>query len=197
MSQAEIVGLLLTVALMALAAGALVAGVAYRIAAHNARQRVDLTEAYVQWLAARRTLTRVTLSFVAAFRALASTDRTSSNRSLRQEESQRARADWSLAMRSLEDAHTRLCVCDEDDSIARRLQQFAVITPEQIRNAINGDAEVRGRFAAELADTDRRAMAFVRIQLHGRRVRHGSLGKVSERVAAWAGFVGRSRNRRS
>lgn len=192
MSQAEIVGLLLTVALMALAAGALVASVAYRFAVRDARQRVDLTEAYVQWLAARRTLTRVTLSFVAAFRALAVTDRASLNRSLREEESQRARADWSSAMRSLEEAHTRLCVCDEDDGMAQRLTRFAVVTPEQIRKAISGDADIRERMAGELADADRRAMAFVRIQLHRRRARHGMVRMTLDRIGVWAGSVGRS-----
>ena len=70
--------------------------------------RVCRRDTIAQWLAARMMLGRASLSFVAAFRSLAAEGRESRYFSLRQDESQRARAQWCAAAETLDLAEAKL-----------------------------------------------------------------------------------------
>ena len=116
-------------------------------------------DAIAQWLAARITLGRASLSFVAAFRSLAAERRESRYFSLRQDESQRARARWCLAAESLDLAEAKLRVGTPSPGFSKRLDGFARQSVESLRAAIDGDDVAVDRFMQAVLDVERRAIA--------------------------------------
>ncbi len=108
MSSEEVVGLMLTVALLSATAGTAVTAAVILRRSGMSQWRMRRVDAYARWLAAWMTLSRVSASFVAAFRALATERRDSEYFALRRHEAQRARAAWSDAMRELDRAEAAL-----------------------------------------------------------------------------------------
>jgi hypothetical protein len=162
MSTGEIVGSLLAVAVFAASGGAALAAVIAARRDRLAELRMRRHEAYAAWLAARWTLTRASLSFVAAFRTLAAKARRPDLETLRHEEAQRTRSAWSDAMRELDRAQAALITWSDDPSIDRQLMRFATATPEMLREAINGTAQNVAQLAHKLRQEDERAAQFVR-----------------------------------
>lgn len=161
MSSGELIGLLATVVLLAVVAGAAaMAAVAARPGwATNARtRRID---AYAQWLAAHKTLARASTSFVAALRALAAEHRDARYFSLRRDEAQRARAAWCDAMRELDRAEASLVAWVADPSIHKQLARFQRARPAALRGAIDGDQADVERLSHELHGADELAAEFV------------------------------------
>ncbi|MGB2985586.1 MAG: hypothetical protein WBE26_06855 [Phycisphaerae bacterium] len=161
MSQGEIVGLLLTVALLAAIVGAVLTAVAALRRDRAAELRTRQIDAYAQWLAARMTLSRASVSFVVAFRALAAQRRDSDYFLLRRDEAQRARADWCDARRELDRAEAVLVAWSDDPSIRKQLARFDLVAPDVLRLAINSDQGDVDRLAQRLHDADQRAAEFV------------------------------------
>lgn len=162
MSTDEIVGLILTTALFSGVGGvvltAMIAAGRDRMAGIRAR-RMD---AYARWLAARWTLTRASISFVAAFRALAAENRKSDYFGLRRHEAQRARSAWCDAIQELDCAEAALVTWSADPSIREHLAQFQAVPPDTLREAINSTQEDVDRLSQRLREADGHAAEFVR-----------------------------------
>ena len=161
MSNGEMVGLVLAVALFSASAGAVVAGVIAARRDRFAELRMRRTDAYALWLGARRTLTRASLSFVAAFRAVAAQTRRKDVETLRHEEAQRTRTAWFEAMRELDQAEAGLVVWSDDPSVRRHLDRFPPVKPEMLREAIDGSVKTVAQLARLLREDDDRAVQFV------------------------------------
>jgi len=157
MSTGELVGLLSTALLAGLLIGA---GAVRSSAARRARieqSRRDRLDAYAGWLAARRSLSRASISLVAAFRALAAERPDAPLFSLRTAEAQRCRAAWCNGVRDLDLAEAALLV---------RCRTWRVTLDragaDVLQAAIDGsDAEVRA-LVASLQAADRQVEETVR-----------------------------------
>lgn len=161
MSDGDIVGLVLAVALFSASAGAVVAGVIAARRDRIAELRMRRANAYALWLGARLTLTRASLSFVAAFRAVTAQTRRKDVATLRHEEAQRTRAAWFEAMRELDHAEAGLVVWSGDPSVRRHLERFPPVKPEKLREAIDGSVNTVAQLARVLREDDDRAAQFV------------------------------------
>ena len=110
MSSGEVVGLLLTVMLLGVAASGAVAWLIWHRSSRLRESHVRRIDASAEWLAARVTLTRTSISFVTAFRELAAAHGNADAIALRRDEAQRARAAWCDARRELDRAEGRIKV---------------------------------------------------------------------------------------
>ncbi len=161
MSQAELAGLMLTVALFAAAIGAAFGVVLARQRSARADGCRSLREAYSRWLAARWALNRASVSFVAAFRALAAERPDSPNHALREQEAQRVRARWCQAMDELDNAEAAICVLENDRPAAGMPRPDA----DELRVVIHGDAAAFESFRERLRREDSLAEEHVRAML--------------------------------
>ena len=162
MSWDETIGLMLSVALLSGVVGAaLAAGFVRRREAREA-DRAREADAYVRWLAARLTLSRASVSFVAAFRALAAERRESAYFSLRSEEAQRARAFLCEAASALDLAEATLITTISDPNLQTQIASFERCTAEALRTAINGDQATVDALVQQLRAADQRAVELVR-----------------------------------
>ncbi|MFH1111241.1 MAG: hypothetical protein V1790_18895 [Planctomycetota bacterium] len=162
MSWDETVGLMLSVALLSGVIGAaLAAGFVRRREAREA-DRARAVEAYARWLAARLTLSRASLSFVAAFRALAAERRESTYFPLRTEEAQRARALWCETSRDLDLAEATLMTMISDSGFQAQMAASERVSAEVLRTAINGAPATFDGLVQQLRAADQRAVEFAR-----------------------------------
>ena len=162
MSWDETVGLMLSVALLSGVVGAaLAAGFVRRREAREA-DHARAVEAYARWLAARLTLSRTSLSFVAAFRALAAERRESTYFPLRTKEAQRARALWCETSRDLDLAEATLLTTISDSGFPAQLGALERVSAEVLRAAINGDPAAFDGLVQQLRAADQRAVEFAR-----------------------------------
>ena len=162
MSTGEVAGLMLTIGLLGVMAGAVVAALLISRSARIHERDNQRANAYAQWLAARMTLSRASASFVTAFRALAAEPRQSDYFALRQDEAQRARVAWCDAMHAVDQAEAMLVVWSDDPLIQPRLAAFPRIRPERLRTAINGDPREVDRLIWQDREAVERAATFVR-----------------------------------
>ena len=162
MSQAELVGLMLTAAVLAAGLGA-VAGILLA-KSRSARAQVlgELTKAYSRWLAARWRLSRTSISFVAAFRALEAERAESSNYRLREREAQRARARWSHAVDELDGAEAEISARAFGVEPPPRTSPM---DPDELRAAIQGDGSAFRALRLRLQWEDAQAAERVRVTL--------------------------------
>lgn len=161
MSTGEILGIVACGILVGAAVGAAVAALilARRERRHDREQRI--TDAYARWLAGRLTLSRASLSFVAAFRSLAAERPDSVYFQLRTDEVQRARADYCDAMRELDRAEADLIAWNNHSHMRDQLGRFRRVGAGELRTAINGTAAEVNRLRAVLREADVAAVAFV------------------------------------
>ena len=121
--------------------------------------RAARRDAIARWLGARITLGRASVSFVAAFRSLATERPESRYVSLRQEESQRVRAQWCRAAESLDLAEATLRVWLRSPEFQERLDGFERTSVESLRAAIDGDEVAVDRLVQAVLDAEREAIA--------------------------------------
>ncbi len=162
MQPVELVGLVISVALAGLAVGVAATLLIAARKDRNAELHICRTDAHAQWLAAHTTLTRVSMSFVAAFRALAAEGEDSKYYGLRQDEAQRSRSDWCDAMRALDRADAALVAWSTNPDIRTKLDGFERVTAEALRAAIDGGEKDVDELARRLYRTDELASTFVR-----------------------------------
>lgn len=188
MSSAEIVGLALTVALLGAVVGAIVTAVAgvYRQRCGSSRR---LLEGYAAWLAARKTHTRTSLSFVAAFRALAMEDRASDYFLLRRDEAQRARSIWCNALSELDRAESALLTMVAEGSVLAAIRRFPRVTPHQLREAIDGELAASDSLRAAVRRLDDRATDFVIARTHAPETRELPLTLLAGRALAFMATI--------
>lgn len=138
MSAAELIGLIITAGLLG---GAITAAVTLTLAIKRGQSespRPNPNDAYEQWLGARLTLSRVSISFVMAFRSLARESKESPYHELRTQEAQRARNQWSQAKTQCERALTAVIVQHSDPDIVSAIQAMDTVDAGELRSAING-----------------------------------------------------------
>ena len=162
MSLGEIVGLMLSVALLSGVVGAALAAALMRKREACEADHARAAEACVRWLAARLTLSRASVSFIAAFRALAAERRDSAYFPLRVEEAQRSRALWSEASGDLDLAEATLIAGIHDPATQQRLAGFDRVAAEALRSAVHGDQAAAEALVQQLRTADHRAIDFVR-----------------------------------
>lgn len=158
MSVGEIVGLCLSVALLAGAVGAC-AGVI--LARGRTEARVSGRErrvAVARWIAARKSMSRAASSFVTSFRALALEAPDSANRSLREQEAQRCRAAWCAACSELEQVEAELNVLHGLELSSFSASTNVATDVTALRTAIDGDAASVKAFMVGLGELNRSAM---------------------------------------
>jgi hypothetical protein len=162
MSWDETVGLMLSVALLSGVVGAALAAGFVRRREGREADHARAVEAYARWLAARLTLSRASLSFVAAFRALAAERRESTFFPLRTEEAQRARALWCETSRDLDLAEATLLTTISDSGFPAQIGALERVSAEVLRAAINGDPAAFDGLVQQLRAADQRAVEFAR-----------------------------------
>ncbi|MBU0716679.1 MAG: hypothetical protein KJ749_00385 [Planctomycetes bacterium] len=161
MSTGELIGLSLTAGLLAGAiSAAAVAWVVLRQQSARETRSIRI-DAYSRWLAGCLTLSRASVSFIAAFRALGAEPRSSAYFSLRAEEAQRARAYWGDAMRELDVAEAALLVWDQSPSLPAELARFPRVEARELRVTIDGDETDMDEFAQKMRAADEAAVRFV------------------------------------
>ncbi|MBI4718194.1 MAG: hypothetical protein HY763_10345 [Planctomycetes bacterium] len=185
MIAAGLGGMLLGVALAALARGR---------ERQHARRRME--HLCAQWLAARRTLGRASLSLVSAMRSLAAEAPDSPWQALRVAEAQRARADWCDALIRLDAAEAEWLAWSASRGDPRLALGEDPVGSGAVRVAIDGDASDVERLVEALREADRQAAQRVVELLAGRggRLANSWLGRrvselasVSRRiVTGWA-----------
>lgn len=121
--------------------------------------RAARRDAIARWLGARITLGRASVSFVAAFRSLAAERPESRYFGLRQEESQRVRAQWCRTAESLDLAEAMLRVWLRSPEFQERLDGFKQTSVESLRAAIDGDEVAVDRLVQAVLNAEREAIA--------------------------------------
>lgn len=121
--------------------------------------RAARRDAIAGWLGARLTLGRASVSFVAAFRSLAAERPQSRYTGLRQEESQRARAQWCRAAESLDLAEATLRVWLRSPEFQEGLDGFERASVKSLRAAIDGDEIAVDRLLQAVLNAEREAIA--------------------------------------
>lgn len=169
MSTGELVGLVATALLLGLLIGgsAVLASAPRRI--QRERRRTARLGAYAQWLAARRSLTRASISLVAAFRSLAAEQAHSRFFGLRAAEAQRARSDWCDRVRDLDGAEAALLVHGDVPNSNPAWCLLNRVDADALQAAIDGtDHQVRSLIST-LLRTDREAEEIVHLIVEGER----------------------------
>ncbi|UCE58645.1 MAG: hypothetical protein JSU63_14520 [Phycisphaerales bacterium] len=158
MSAGEIAGLVILSALL----GAGVAGliIALRVSQQSGDREAQQIEAYARWLAACLAVSRASLSFVAAFRALAAERRESAYFELRKDEAQRARAHWCDVLGELDRAEAVLRVWHAARPGHYRCAEFHRVRPDVLRSVINGTQGDFDRLSEMLRNADKLAVEF-------------------------------------
>jgi len=162
MQPAEIAGLVISVAFAGLAIGVAVTLLIVVRKDRNAELHIRRTDACGQWLAARTILTRASISFVAAFRAMAAESEDSKYYGLRQDEAQRVRSDWCEAMREVDRCEAALVAWSLDPNIRSKLDRFERVSADALRSAVDGSEVELAEFKKRLHHLDNRAVEFVR-----------------------------------
>lgn len=185
MSIGEVVGLLLTATTLAAVTGACF----YNLAAQR-RRRVD--ESWIRrrddrahWLGAQRTLCRASLSFVAAFRALAKEPRESRYFTLRLAEAQRARQSWCAAMSELDRAEAGLLTWSDDPDVRKLIDDVGRVTPAALRLAINGDDGGVRELREALENRVEKAHGWVQSAMRDTRPERTRIGETIERCTGY------------
>ena len=162
MSAGEVAGIAALAGLCGVVAGAAITVLVTSRALHGTERRGQRIDVYTRWLGARLTASRTSLSFVAAFRALAAERRDSIYFALRTNEAQRARACWCDAIQQLDLAEAALIAFGTTGPAHNPRDKFSRIGPGALRRAINGDEIDVDRLAQDLHRADRAAIDFVR-----------------------------------
>lgn len=190
MTVGEVVGLAVVALLLGASAGV---GVGMLLMARLMRSRHgerSSSDAYAKWLAARFTHSRASVSFVAAFRALASEAGDAPNLQLRIEEAQRARADWIESVRLLDRADSLVIASTLDPALPGRLRAFRPVGVGELRAAIDGPMIVVDRFRRTLREADEAAIDFMLSELSNGSWHSGMRQVVSAGVLRGASRVG-------
>ncbi|MFQ5591637.1 MAG: hypothetical protein ACE5HE_10775 [Phycisphaerae bacterium] len=169
MSAREVAGLAALAGLAGVLLGATVAVVVTSRTHYYTREQTRRTQVYTRWLAARLTVSRASLSFVAAFRSLAAEHSDSTYFVLRVNEAQRARAYWCRAMQMLELAEAALITHTADDAQYDPHLELSEVSASSLRRAIHGNAEDVQALARRLHAADRSAIHRVRQAVNARR----------------------------
>lgn len=159
MAEGQAIGIVISVGVLGGVIGAVLTALYCTFRSRAGEVRAARRDAIAGWLGARMTLGRASVSFVAAFRSLAAERPQSRYVGLRQEESQRARAQWCRAAESLDLADATLRVWLRSPEFQERLDGFERASVESLRAAIDGDEVAVDRLAEAVLNAEREAIA--------------------------------------
>lgn len=162
-------------------AGVILVGAAFAVTRSVITHQSARREAHIRWLTARLSMSRASIAFVTAFRALdqctredaitpAAPSRTAPGAYLRVEEAQRARACWHEARHEMDGAQAAMLVYARDIDAWKALRDFDRIEATEISKAIRGDASAIACFTARLHRLDEEAVTFVHRKTSGGRI---------------------------
>ena len=180
MAQAEIVGLVLTAALLGAVVGVGLAIALLRRGSSASALRAKQVEAYADWLAARLILPRVSLAYVEALRALKGSVKDAGAVTLRRDEAHRARTAFHEATVRLDRAVAGLVVWSDADDVFDRVRELDRLSSQGLRAAIDGDERAMDVLTQRTDESDRAAVALVRRSTGKLRAPHN---------AAWSGLA--------
>lgn len=166
MSAGELIGLIITVGLLCGAITAFVIVILTVKQSHSGSPRPELLDACERWLGAKFTLSRVSLSFVMAFRSLAKESKESPYHSLRTQEAQRTREQWSQAKTKYERTLAAVIVRSRDPNIAATFKSMDIVNAGDLRQAINGSPVAVQRLRHHLNQQEQNAIRWVQ-QING------------------------------
>ncbi|MCH8242774.1 MAG: hypothetical protein IH897_09215 [Planctomycetes bacterium] len=159
MAEGQTIGIVISAGVLGGMIGAVLTALYCTFRSRAGEVRAARRDAIAGWLGARMTLGRASVSFVAAFRSLAAERPQSRYTGLRQEESQRARAQWCRAAESLDLAEARLRVWLRSPEFQERLDGFERTSVESLRAAIDGDEVAVDRVLQAVLNAEREAIA--------------------------------------
>ncbi|MFQ5494686.1 MAG: hypothetical protein ACE5EX_04835 [Phycisphaerae bacterium] len=197
MSVSEVAGLVLTAGLLGAAVGIAVAAALIGHRHHLDRLESQRRQSLAGWLAARLTLNRASLSFAAAYRALAAERSGLEAVALRREEVQRARAAWCDALCDYDRAKAALLVWNHGNGLWEKLTALERHLPDAIQAALCGEPADLERLAARLRRLDVSSAGVVRSTLANHRTRSvhwpTPLARMADSFTGIMHRVGRSR----
>lgn len=161
MSEAEIVGLVLTAALLSATAGIGLALVLHARVSSASSRRVRQMDAHADWLAARLSLTRISLDYVHALRALKASVRAAGAVALRRDEAHHARTAFHESTVRLDRAVSGLVVWSDEPDVFDRVRELERLSSEGLRAAIDGDDHGVEDFIRQVQEVDRQAVELV------------------------------------
>ncbi len=164
--------------------------VVYRKTNRN-RQLNAIRRRWSRWLAARRTMSRATVSLVAAFRALRRDQPGEVSRSWRYDEAQRARAYWHDALREHERAEADLEVGHWLANVDTHFISPRHPASDGFRAAITGSPDDTNALLLRVQAVDHEASAFAmaNIQRELTKQRSNFQNPLSRFVVRWARFM--------
>ncbi len=192
MSSGELVGLVLTVVLIAGSLGAAIGMCLGRQRAEKTRGGARFAAAWARWLAARWALSRASRSLVVAFRALAGERSDSPTYRLREREAQRTRGHWSRAVDAVARSEAMLLVLNPEPHMASRVTELGRVGVDALRVAVEGTPADAKAFFGLLEGCDREAREFVRSLVSAAQSRHRPWPRwVSQSICAVERIVNR------
>ncbi len=159
MAEGQTIGIVISAGVLGGMIGAALTALYCALRSRAGEVRAARRDAIARWLGARITLGRASVSFVAAFRSLAAERPESRYIGLRQEESQRVRAQWCRAAESLDLADATLRVWLQSSEFQERLGGFEQTSVESLRAAIDGDEVAVDRLLQAVLNAEREAIA--------------------------------------
>lgn len=189
MSIGEVVGLLLTATVLAAVTGACF----YQLTARR-RRRADESwirrrDAYAHWLGIHMALSNASLSFVAAFRALAKEPGESRYFTLRLQEAQRARQAWCTAMSEMDRVEAMLVVWSDDADVRKKIGELGRVTPVALRRAIHGDEGGVSELRALLEHRVEQAHGWVQSAMRDTRCQRTRFSEAIERCTRYVRMI--------
>lgn len=192
MSTGEVFGLAIMVSIISGLVSAVVVSAMLIRRRERSHLRARLIDGYAAWLAARLTLSKASCSFVSASRALRAEPQESPHAMLKAQEVQRARAQFSEAVRELDLAEATIIAWSDDSRTHERLAVLDHIGSESLSGTINGNETDVDALHERVRQNDLRSVEFVLNATAGLSLGSSGLGDVLFKAGWYAAGSRRS-----
>lgn len=182
MTAAEIFGTLLTALLLGTLNGALLAKAWQERRRRVRGLREQQINAYRDWLAAQKVLTRTSLAFVASYRSLTSTDSETATQYLKRRMFLQTRSNWNDAISDLDRAEASLVVWCEEPGTVQELSNMTQSAKQIVQVVFQRDPGNLDALVDELRAKDEQAVALVRSVTEKIHLRHDGLVHILDRL---------------
>lgn len=182
MTAAEIFGTLLTALLLGTLNGALLAKAWQERRRRVRGLREQQINAYRDWLAAQKVLTRTSLALVASYRSLTSTDSETATQYLKRRMFLQTRSNWNDAISDLDRAEASLVVWCEEPGTVQELSNMTQSAKQIVQVVFQRDPGNLDALVDELRTRDEQAVAFVQSVAKKIRLRRDGLMHILDRL---------------
>lgn len=182
MTAAEIFGTLLTALLLGTLNGALLAKAWQERRRRVRGLREQQINAYRDWLAAQKVLTRTSLALVASYRSLTSTDSETATQYLKRRMFLQTRSNWNDAISDLDRAEASLVVWCEEPGTVQELSNMTQSAKQIVQIVFQRDPGNLDALVDELRTRDEQAVAFVQSVAKKIRLRRDGLMHILDRL---------------